>query len=1311
MCNNWTIQPKAGRLVTLLPTKIISNMGVLDESRPQPCINTPVPPDDKPLARVQVFYSPYNQAAIDFIKLNKQDNPDGLYELMLPEVEGEVKNKIEVDYIPWGRATRDKGDTGFAYTCPDDDTDCIGTRLHACIARNHVRDMVTHLLHLLLHGLADTANALTACAAKDNVEGNGYLDEVLAATDGLYPEITPESDPLILINGVRNDKALTKVRYEVCKAIPKELRPEPCSDVTEDPDVPVDISVPTDKVKVQVYYSPYSTKSIDLIKLNAEGNDKGLYELMLPEVDGETKYNVEVDYIPWGRATRDTETGTGKFTYTCAEGDDTCIATRLHGVLACIARNHVSLYHNHHEFYMILCTTNQDTWITDPLAQVAQCARDVNDEGPDEGIADALKACAAVDNTEGNGYLNEVLAATDILYPGIDEDSDPLVLINGKRSANALTDLKTAVCNAFTDESRPQPCTNTPVPPDDKPLAKVQVFYSPYSQAAIDFIKLNKQDNPDGLYELMLPEIEGEVKNKIEVDYIPWGRATRDKGDTGFAYTCPDDDTDCIGTRLHACIARNHVSLYHNHHEFYMILCTTDQDTWKTNPLAQVVQCVNEVNDEVPDADTANALTACAAKDNVEGNGYLDEVLAATDGLYPEITPESDPLILINGVRNDKALTKLRYEVCKAIPKELRPAPCSDVPEDPDVPDDTIVPANTVRVQVYYSPYSPKSIDLIKLNAEGNDKGLYELMLPEIEGETKYNVEVDYIPWGRATRDTETGTGKFTYTCAEGDDTCIATRLHACIARNHVSLYHNHHEFYMILCTTNQDTWTTDPLAQVAQCARDVNDEGPDEGTSDALKTCAGVDNTEGNGYLNEVLAATDILYPEIDEASDPLVLINGKRSANALTDLKSAVCNAFTDESRPAPCTNTPVPPDDNLLARVQVFYSPYSQKAIDFIKINKQDNPKGLYELMLPEIEGEVKNRIEVDYIPWGRATRDKDDTGKFTYTCPENDNDCVATRLHACIARNHVSLYHNHHEFYMILCVTEQEDWTTDPLAKLSVCAQQVNDEGPDEGTSDALKACAAVDSVEGNSYLNEVLAATDELHPLISTGNPLVLINSIRNDKALVELKFEVCKAIPKDQRPTLCADVTDDPDVPDDTIVPANTVRVQVYYSPYSPKSIDLIKLNAEGNDKGLYELMLPEMEGETKYNVEVDYIPWGRATRDTDTGTGKFTYTCAEGDTTCIATRLHACIARNHVSLYHNHHEFYMILCTTNQDTWTTDPLAQVAQCARDVNDEGPDEGTSDALKVCAAVDNAEGNGYLNEVLAATDILYPEIDE
>ena len=88
-----------------------------------------------------------------------------------------------------------------------------------------------------------------------------------------------------------------------------------------------------------------------------------------------------------------------------------------------------------------------------------------------------------------------------------------------------------------------------------------------------------------------------------------------------------------------ACIARNHVSLYHNHHEFYMILCTTDQDTWKTNPLAQVVQCVNEVNDEVPDADTANALTACAAKDNVEGNGYLDEVLAATDGLYPEITP------------------------------------------------------------------------------------------------------------------------------------------------------------------------------------------------------------------------------------------------------------------------------------------------------------------------------------------------------------------------------------------------------------------------------------------------------------------------------------------------------------------------------------------------------------------------------------------------------------------------------------------------------------------------------------------------
>ncbi|CAG2165331.1 unnamed protein product, partial [Oppiella nova] len=895
--------------------------------------------DENVLAKVQVFYSPYSQKAIDFIKLNKQGSANGLYELMLPEVDGEVQNKIEVDYIPWGMAKRDRDvDTGkFVYTC--DDTDCVATRLHACIARNHVSLYHNHHEFYMILCTTDqdtwatdplaqveqcvnevndevpdteTANALTACAANDNVEGNGYLDEVLAATDGLYPELSAESDPLILINGVRNDKALINVRYEVCKAIAKDQRPTLCADVTEDPDVPVDISVPTDKVKVQVYYSPYSPKSIDLIKLNAEGNDKGLYELMLPEVDGETKYNVEVDYIPWGRATRDTETGTGKFTYTCAEGDDTCIATRLH---ACIARNHVSLYHNHHEFYMILCTTNQDTWTTDPLAQVAQCARDVNDEGPDEGTSDALKACAAVDNAEGNGYLNEVLAATDILYPGIDEDSDPLVLINGKRSANALTDLKSAVCNAFTDESRPQACTNTPVPPDDKPLARVQVFYSPFSQAAIDFIKLNKQDNPDGLYELMLPEIEGEVKNKIEVDYIPWGRATRDKGDTARAPS-------------------NHVPLYHNHHEFYMILCTTDQDTWKTNPLAQVVQCVNEmndefpdadtanvltacaakdnvegngyldevlaatdglypeitpVNDEVPDPDTANALTACAAKDNVEGNGYLDEVLAATDGLYPEITPESDPLILINGVRNDKALTKIRYEVCKAIPKELRPAPCSDVTEDPDVPVDISVPTDKVKVQVYYSPYSPKSIDLIKLNAEGNDKGLYELMLPEVDGETKYNVEVDYIPWGRATRDTDTGTGKFTYTCAEGDDTCIATRLHACIARNHVSLYHNHHEFYMILCTTNQDTWTTDPLAQVAQCARDVNDEGPDEGTSDALKACAAIDNAEGNGYLNEVLAATDILYPGIDEASDPLVLINGKRSANALTDLKSA--------------------------------------------------------------------------------------------------------------------------------------------------------------------------------------------------------------------------------------------------------------------------------------------------------------------------------------------------------------------------------------------------------------------------------------
>ncbi|CAG2183447.1 unnamed protein product, partial [Oppiella nova] len=92
----------------------------------------------------------------------------------------------------------------------------------------------------------------------------------------------------------------------------------------------------------------------------------------------------------------------------------------------------------------------------------------------------------------------------------------------------------------------------------------------------------------------MLPQA-GTVKNLIEVDFVPWGQAKRELIEGKQVYTCANADTDCLGTRVHACIARNHVSLYQNHHEFFMVVCTGSNDNWKTNPLGNVISCSNTI--------------------------------------------------------------------------------------------------------------------------------------------------------------------------------------------------------------------------------------------------------------------------------------------------------------------------------------------------------------------------------------------------------------------------------------------------------------------------------------------------------------------------------------------------------------------------------------------------------------------------------------------------------------------------------------------------------------------------------------------
>ncbi|CAG2181029.1 unnamed protein product, partial [Oppiella nova] len=146
-------------------------------------------------------------------------------------------------------------------------------------------------------------------------------------------------------------------------------------------------------------------------------------------------------------------------------------------------------------------------------------------------------------------------------------------------------------------------------------------------------------------------------------------------------------------------------------------------------------------------------------------------------------------------------------------------------------------------------------------------------------------------------------------------------------------------------------------------------------------------------------------------------------------------------------------------------------------------------IYDLLVNNLEtGEALYGVEVDLIPWGSAERTRDTTGAqvFDYACAENDVDCKATRLHACIARNHVTNYVNHHEFRIAVCTVGKSDWKQNPLANAIACSN-ANPDIIDDGVTFVL--CANSRELS-DPYLNQVIAATDTLHPVFDYSEYLL-----------------------------------------------------------------------------------------------------------------------------------------------------------------------------------------------------------------------------
>ncbi|XP_054153493.1 uncharacterized protein LOC128952173 [Oppia nitens] len=1011
---------------------------------------------------VEVYYSPNDPKAVDFIIRQREDSQKGIYDLMQPSDDVPV----EVDFIPWGVSVKHPNGS---YGCQDD-PDCTLHRIHACIERHTGAGFLNHhefnmIVCTVFHdnwatdptkatiecgneltdGLPDSGVTIVECATHTD-ESNIYLDHMLEKTSQLSPILTNKDIPLIVINGDRGDDATQESRRDnlrtaVCDAFPGN-KPDGCK--------PIDIT----GVKVEIYYSPYNPAAIDHIKQQIKDSEYGIYDLMHPDLG----LNLEVDYIPWGLSTAET-TGDGdnkKVVYKC-NGEKDCLATRLH---ACIQRHHEDSIENHHEFYMIVCTTTHEKWRTDPTVAAAQCGERVDDI-PEDGTQ--IVNCATT-TTISDPFLDEMKNKTQLWLPNLRESDIPVVKINGKTNGLAGQNLRTAVCHAYGDDA-PAICTKLP------PVSvRVEVYYSPYNGRAIEFINRQRLDSLKGVYDMMIPQPEGEPEIDLEIDFVPWGISTRLPGNKP-QYTCADDDLGCMAHRLHACIERHHSAGLENHHEFLMVLCTTTHPDWKSNPTHAVEQCALQVNDIPEDG----VLLVECAKDIQLSNRYLNDMLEKTGHLSPPISQEDIPVILINNERNTGAFDNLRSAVCTAFGTNA-PAACK-------------ITLNNVKVEILYSPYNTRALDFLKQQQKSSSVSIWDLMDPDL----LLPIEIDYIPWGVSVK---TGSD---YTCSDNDKDCLAHRIHACIEHHHDSSLENHQEFRMIVCTANHGEWLTNATHTVMQCANQESDI-PDTGV--AIDMCV-KNRVESNKHLDDMKNLTETLAPNLKVEDIPVIRINNRVEEMAVRDLKGAVCDELGDNA-PDPCKRA-------ATVRLEVYYSPYNPKAIEFIKKQQKGNNEGIYELIDPK----HNLPVEVDFIPWGVSTKTTDNK----YDCTDTDEGCLAHRLHACIERHHDAGLLNHQEFNMIVCTTNHEDWTTNATISVIQCGNIDGLPVPDTGSR--IVECATHEP-ESDLYLDEMRILTENLDPRLTEGDiPLIKINgnTVNNENNLRKL---VCDALPEDLRPSdLC----------------------------------------------------------------------------------------------------------------------------------------------------------------------------------------------
>jgi hypothetical protein len=180
----------------------------------------------------------------------------------------------------------------------------------------------------------------------------------------------------------------------------------------------------------------------------------------------------------------------------------------------------------------------------------------------------------------------------------------------------------------------------------------------------------------------------------------------------------------------------------------------------------------------------------------------------------------------------------------------------------------------------------------------------------------------------------------------------------------------------------------------------------------------------------------------------------------------------------------------------KISVYYEALCPDSIDFIRNQ-----------LSPTYES-LKDNLDVDLIPYGKATQTKTPSGSWDFECQHGPNECMGNKVQACA----IKLFSNDSAVKFVKCVMSRRR----PHESGEACGRQLNLD------VDALNTCST--GSQGDEYLASLGDRTHSLKPKM-TFVPWININDKHDAdqqwESLRDLKKVVCSAYNSTDRPSSC----------------------------------------------------------------------------------------------------------------------------------------------------------------------------------------------